>query len=233
MTELTLQNHRRTMWHFIPGLALSAVITGVALWGGAIPAVAGAGFSALTLAILLGMVIGNTVYPQIWKQCDGGVLFAKQHLLRLGIILYGFRLTFSQIADVGISGIVIDVLTLSSTFMLACFLGQKVFGLDRHTSWLIGAGSSICGAAAVLATEPVVKAEASKVTVAVATVVIFGTIAIFLTRNVSAAGALVQPETYGIYIGSTMHEVAQVVAAGHAVSRMRKMRQLSLRCCVS
>lgn len=76
-------------------------------------------------AILLGMVIGNTVYPQIWKQCDGGVLFAKQHLLRLGIILYGFRLTFSQIADVGISGIVIDVLTLSSTFMLACFLGQK------------------------------------------------------------------------------------------------------------
>ena len=70
-------------------------------------------------------------------------LFAKQYLLRLGIILYGFRLTFSQIADVGISGIIIDVLTLSSTFLLACFLGQKVFGLDKHTSWLIGAGSGI------------------------------------------------------------------------------------------
>ncbi|EEC7125182.1 YeiH family protein [Salmonella enterica] len=219
MTEITLQKHHRTVWHFIPGLALSAVITGVALWGGAIPAVAGAGFSALTLAILLGMVIGNTVYPQIWKQCDGGVLFAKQHLLRLGIILYGFRLTFSQIADVGISGIVIDVLTLSSTFILACFLGQKVFGLDRHTSWLIGAGSSICGAAAVLATEPVVKAEASKVTVAVATVVIFGTIAIFLYPAMYPLLAhWFSPETYGIYIGSTMHEVAQVVAAGHAVS---------------
>lgn len=126
------------------------------------------------------MVIGNTVYPKIWQPCDGGVIFAKQHLLRLGIILYGFRLTFAQIADVGVGGIVIDVLTLSSTFLIACFLGQKVFGLDKHTSWLIGAGSSICGAAAVLATEPVVKAEASKVTVAVATVVIFGTIAIFL-----------------------------------------------------
>ena len=125
MTELTLQTHRRTAWHFIPGLALSAVITGVALWGGSIPAVAGAGFSALTLAILLGMVLGNTVYPHIWKSCDGGVLFAKQHLLRLGIILYGFRLTFAQIADVGVSGIVIDVLTLSSTFMIACFLGRK------------------------------------------------------------------------------------------------------------
>ncbi len=41
----------------------------------------------------------------------------------------------------GISGIIIDVLTLSSTFLLACFLGQKVFGLDKRTSWLIGAGS--------------------------------------------------------------------------------------------
>jgi len=216
MTELTLQNHHRTVWHFIPGLALSAVITGAALWGGSIPAVAGAGFSALTLAILLGMVIGNTVYPQIWKSCDGGVLFAKQHLLRLGIILYGFRLTFSQIADVGVSGIVIDVLTLSSTFLLACFLGQKVFGLDKHTSWLIGAGSSICGA---LATEPVVKAEASKVTVAVATVVIFGTLAIFLYPAMYPLLAhWFSPETYGIYIGSTMHEVAQVVAAGHAIN---------------
>lgn len=165
------------------------------------------------------MVVGNTVYPKIWQPCDGGVIFAKQHLLRPGIILYGFRLTFAQIADVGVSGILIDVLTLSSTFFIACFLGQKVFGLDKHTSWLIGAGSSICGAAAVLATEPVVKAEASKVTVAVATVVIFGTIAIFLYPAMYPLLAhWFTPETYGIYMGSTMHEVAQVVAAGHAVS---------------
>ncbi|HDR2625294.1 YeiH family protein [Enterobacter cancerogenus] len=218
MSEITLQHHR-TLWHFVPGLALSAVITGVALWGGSIPAVAGAGFSALTLAILIGMVVGNTLYPHIWKSCDGGVIFAKQHLLRLGIILYGFRLTFSQIADVGVSGIVIDVLTLSSTFLLACFIGQKIFGLDKQTSWLIGAGSSICGAAAVLATEPVVKAEASKVTVAVATVVIFGTLAIFLYPAMYPLLAhWFSPETYGIYIGSTMHEVAQVVAAGHAIN---------------
>lgn len=88
-------------------------------------AVAGAGFSALTLAILLGMVVGNTVYPHIWKSCDGGVIFAKQHLLRLGIILYGFRLTFSQIADVGISGIAIDVLTLTSTFYWPALSGRK------------------------------------------------------------------------------------------------------------
>lgn len=219
MTALTLPTKHRSLWHFVPGLALTAALTGAALLAGSFPAIAGAGFSALTLAILFGMVVGNTVYPKIWQPCDGGVIFAKQHLLRLGIILYGFRLTFAQIADVGVSGILIDVLTLSSTFFIACFLGQKVFGLDKHTSWLIGAGSSICGAAAVLATEPVVKAEASKVTVAVATVVIFGTIAIFLYPAMYPLLAhWFTPETYGIYMGSTMHEVAQVVAAGHAVS---------------
>lgn len=127
MSEHTLQ-HQRTLWHFVPGLALSAVVTGVALWGGSIPAVAGAGFSALTLAILLGMVVGNTVYPHIWKSCDGGVIFAKQHLLRLGIILYGFRLTFSQIADVGVSGIAIDVLTLTSTFYWPALSARKCLG---------------------------------------------------------------------------------------------------------
>ncbi|WP_312454217.1 YeiH family putative sulfate export transporter [Pseudescherichia sp.] len=218
MSELALK-HYRGVGHFIPGLALSAAVAGVALWSGNIPAVSGAGFSALSLAILIGMVIGNTLYPQIGRSCDGGILFAKQHLLRLGIILYGFRLTFSQIADVGVSGIVIDVLTLSSTFLLACILGQKVFGLDKHTSWLIGAGSSICGAAAVLATEPVLKAESSKVTVAIATVMIFGTLAIFIYPALYPLLAhWFSPESYGIYIGSTMHEVAQVVAAGHAVS---------------
>lgn len=219
MTALTLPTKHRTLWHFIPGLALTAVLTGAALWAGSFSAIAGAGFSALTLAILFGMVIGNTLYPKLWQSCDGGVIFAKQHLLRLGIILYGFRLTFAQIADVGVSGIAIDVLTLTSTFFIACYLGQKVFGLDKHTSWLIGAGSSICGAAAILATEPVVKAEASKVTVAVATVVIFGTLAIFLYPAMYPMLAhWFTPEAYGIYMGSTMHEVAQVVAAGHAIS---------------
>lgn len=218
MTDLTQQLSRSTRFLLVPGLVLSAVIAGLALWLGNIPAVAGAGFSALTLAILFGILVGNTLYPRLTGRCDPGVLWAKHYLLRAGIILYGFRLTFAQIADVGVSGIVIDVLTLSSTFMLACWLGQKVFGLDKQTSWLIGAGSSICGAAAVLATEPVVKAESSKVSVAVATVVIYGTIAIFLYPAIYPLfGHLFTQETYGIYMGSTMHEVAQVVAAGHAV----------------
>ncbi len=79
MTALTLPTKHRSLWHFVPGLALTAALTGAALWAGSFPAIAGAGFSALTLAILFGMVVGNTVYPKIWLPCDGGVIFAKQH----------------------------------------------------------------------------------------------------------------------------------------------------------
>jgi uncharacterized membrane protein YadS len=77
MTALTLPTKHRTLWHFVPGLALTAVLTGAALWAGSFSAIAGAGFSALTLAILFGMVVGNTVYPKIWQSCDGGVIFAN------------------------------------------------------------------------------------------------------------------------------------------------------------
>ena len=218
MTALTFYPQHNVFRRYAPGLILSLLLACAALWAGSQPAVSAAGFSALTLAILLGMALGNTLYPRIDPHCNAGVIFAKQHLLRLGIILYGFRLTFSQIADVGVSGLVIDALTLISTFALACFIGKKVFGLDKETCWLIGAGSSICGAAAVLASEPVIKARADKVTVAVATVVIFGTLAIFLYPALwPLLSHWFSPEAYGIYMGSTMHEVAQVVAAGHAI----------------
>jgi uncharacterized integral membrane protein (TIGR00698 family) len=87
---------------------------------------------------------------------------------------------------------------------------------------LIGAGSSICGAAAVMATEPVVRGRSDQVTVAVSTVVVFGTLAIFLYpvlyhANQRFGPFAVSPTAYGIFAGSTIHEVAQVVAAGRAI----------------
>lgn len=207
----------------LPGLLLSGLIAAVAVWTGNIPWFSELGLGALTLAILCGIIIGNTLYPGIERYCTPGVQLAKQRLLRLGIILYGFRLTFQQIADVGASGLIIDALTLGSTFMLACWLGRRVFGLDRETTLLIGAGSSICGAAAIMATEPVLRAHAGKVAVAVATVVVFGTLAIFVYPWIYQLNAHYQwlpidDGIFGIFIGSTVHEVAQVVAAGHSIS---------------
>ena len=216
------QNSFHPILKLLPGLLLAGILTAIAIYLGDQSWFMDIGLGALTLAILLGIVVGNTFYPAASKSCDAGVKFAKHYFLRAGIILYGFRLTFQQITDVGATGVIIDALTLTSTFLLAYWLGKKVFGLDDETTILIGAGSSICGAAAVMATEPVVKASASKVAVAVSTVVIFGTICIFVypwiyQLNAHFGWFTATQETFGIYIGSTVHEVAQVVAAGHTI----------------
>ena len=181
------------------------------------------GISALTLAIVGGMIVGNTVYPRIAGSSARGVLFSKQILLRAGIILFGMRLTFQDIGHVGAIGVVIDALVLSSTFALSWWAGTRLFGLNRRLAMLIGAGSSICGAAAVMATEPVVRGRADEVCVAVSTVVAFGTLAIFLYPalyhlNEQLHAFSISPFAYGIFTGSTVHEVAQVVAAGKAVA---------------
>lgn len=146
-----------------------------------------------------------------------GVEFSRSRLLRLGVVLYGLRLTLQDVVHVGFDGVAIDALVLGSTFALACIVGTRVFGLDRKTAMLIGAGSSICGAAAVMATGPVVRGRAEQVTVAVATLVVFGTIAIFLYPLLymlnqhwqlipgGAAG-------FGLYAGSTIHDDTAVIA---------------------
>jgi uncharacterized integral membrane protein (TIGR00698 family) len=176
------------------------------------------------VAIVLGMLVGNTLRPRVARAGGSGVAFAKQTLLRLGIILYGLRLTFQDIAHVGIAGVAIDALVLSSTFILSWWMGTRLFRLDRETALLIGAGSAICGAAAVMAAEPVVRGRAEQVTVAVSTVVVFGTVAIFLYpaffHFINRTHVLaISPASYGIFAGSTIHEVAQVVAAGRSISQ--------------
>jgi len=205
------------------GLALSGAVAWAAMSLGNIGWLQNHGFSALTVAIVLGILIGNTVYPRLGAYCGEGVRFSKQTLLRAGIILYGFRLTFQDIAHVGVAGVVIDAAMLLSTFGLAWLIGTKLLKLDRDAALLIGAGSSICGAAAVMATEPVLRARSEQVTVAVSTVVIFGSLAIFLypllyTLQAEPVWGLRLPD-FGVYIGSTVHEVAQVLAAARSIDQ--------------
>jgi len=203
-----------------PGLLLAAGVALAAIAAAHLPWFATHGIGSLTLAIAFGILAGNLVPLASAPAADEGLALAKQHLLRWGIVLYGLRLTFQDVGRVGVAGIVIDATVLLGTFGLATVLGRRLFGLDRETAMLIGAGSSICGAAAVLATAPVVRGRPAQVAVAVSTVVLFGTLAIFLYPALYRAfgPALgVDAHAYGVWAGSTIHEVAQVVAAGRAV----------------
>jgi uncharacterized integral membrane protein (TIGR00698 family) len=208
---------------FLPGILLTGAIAMLANELSQSAWMQAHGISALTLAIVIGMIAGNTFYPRLAGVSARGVAFSKQTLLRAGIILYGLRLTFQDIGRVGAVGVMVDAIVLSSTFVLSWWAGTRLFGLNRRTAMLIGAGSSICGAAAVMATEPVVRGRAEEVSIAVATVVAFGTLAIFIypalyQLNERAHWLTLTPFAYGIFTGSTVHEVAQVVAAGKAVA---------------
>ena len=173
--------------------------------------------NSLTLAIIIGMIIGNVFIKFIPNSFKTGITFSAKKLLRLAIILYGFRITFQQIFSVGLQGLLADIIMLTSTYLLGYYLGTRIFKLDKDLCMLTSIGSSVCGAAAVLGTDSMLKADSHKVSLAVSTVVLFGTISMFLYPILANFG-FVPTDIFGIYIGSTIHEVAQVVAAGSAIS---------------
>ena len=177
------------------------------------------GISPLVIGIVMGIFYANTLHNHIPSEWGTGITFSGKKILRFAIVFYGFRITFQQIMDVGIDGFMVSLIMLSTTFLLGTYLGVKAFKMDKDTSMLTAAGASVCGAAAVLATEPVLKAEGHKTAVAVSMVVLFGTISMFLYPVLYASiiepatGFLhMNPQEFGIYVGGTIHEVAQVVA---------------------
>ncbi len=183
-----------------------------------LPLFAPLNLSPLIPGLLLGLLVGNTLRNRIPSSWSPGLHFSARTLLRTGVVLYGFRITYQEILSVGTTGVIVSVIMVGSTFLLGTYAGIRWFKLDRDTALLTASGSSICGAAAVLATEPVLKAEPHKSAIAVSTVVLFGTLSMFLYPALYRSGLLaLDPSTFGIYIGGTVHEVAHVVAAGSAV----------------
>ena len=174
--------------------------------------------SPLIIGILFGMLYANSIKKYFPQSFDKGIAFCTKTLLRTGIVLYGFRLTFQNLEEVGILGVLTAFLIVSSTFIIGYLFGTKVLKLDREITILTSAGSAICGAAAVLATESVLKSPAYKSAIAVSTVVVFGTIAMFLYPFLFKLGILnLSDSNMGIYIGATLHEVAHAVGAGEAL----------------
>ena len=202
------------------GILFIAILSVAAWFIAEIPAVKALSFSSLIVGILLGMVYANLPeqahVPASW---GAGMKICSKTLLRTGIVLYGFRLTFQDIVAVGLPAVVIDIIVVAVTIFLGIWLG-KLLKMDKETTLLTSTGSAICGAAAVLGAEAVVKPESHKTAVAVSTVVIFGTIAMFLYPIAYRAGLMVglDEQQVGIYTGATLHEVAHVVGAGNAMA---------------
>jgi uncharacterized integral membrane protein (TIGR00698 family) len=191
----------------LPGLLLTGVIAVAALLARQIPGMAT--FSPMILAIVIGMIFHNLVGTPAWAK--RGITFSIKRLLRLAIILLGFHLTLMQVAEVGARGVSIIAATLIATFLFTLWAGRAL-GVDRKLTELIAAGTSICGASAIIATNTVTGARDEDVTYAVACVTIFGSIAMFLYPLLPGLLHL-DVRAYGLWSGASIHEIAQVVAA--------------------
>ncbi len=208
----------------ISGIIFVAIFAAAATMISQISFIKSLGISPLVIGIVMGIFYANTLHNHVPSAWGSGITFSGKKILRFAIVFYGFRITFQQIMEVGMSGFMVSLIMLSTTFLLGTYLGIKFFKMDRDTSMLTASGASVCGAAAVLATEPVLKAEGHKTAVAVSMVVLFGTISMFLYPVLYASiiepatGFLhMTPEQFGIYVGGTIHEVAQVVAVPASV----------------
>ena len=173
--------------------------------------------SPLIIGIVLGMAYANSLRNHLPATWGPGIKFCSKSILRLGIILYGFRLTFQDVVAVGVPGIVIDCIIVAVTILGGVMVG-KWLKMDSDIALLTSIGSGICGAAAVLGAEATIKTQPYKTAVAVATVVIFGTISMFLYPIGYRAGIIdLTPDQMGIFSGATLHEVAHAVGAGNAM----------------
>ncbi len=203
----------------LSGIIFVAIFATAATFIAQLAPVHALGLSPLVIGIVMGIFYANTLHNKLPSEWETGITFSGKKILRFAIVLYGFRITFQQIAEVGMEGFLVSLIMLSTTFVLGTWLGTNVFGMEKDTSMLTASGASVCGAAAVLATEPVLKAEGHKTAIAVSMVVLFGTISMFLYPVLysviiePATGFLhMTPAQFGIYVGGTIHEVAQVVA---------------------
>ena len=190
-----------------PGLLLTATIATTAFELRNLSGITA--LSPLIIAIVLGLAFHSTVgAPAAFKP---GIVFSMRRVLRFAIILLGLQLSLSQVAEVGSAGLGIIATTVAATFPFTTWLGRRL-GVDRKLSELIAAGTSICGASAIVATNSVTRASDEDVAYAVACVTVFGSASMVLYPALETPLQLT-PHAFGLWAGASVHEIAQVVAA--------------------
>jgi uncharacterized integral membrane protein (TIGR00698 family) len=202
-----VSNPLSSLVRLAPGLAMAAAVAVVAFALRFVPGLQL--LSPMILAILIAIAVQATV--RLPAQTTPGIKFAMRPVLRFGIVLLGFQLTVGQISEIGWQAFAIIaaavLVTLLTTPMLA-----RLLAVDPKLAELIGVGTAICGASAVIAANTVTRADDSDVTYALAAVTLFGSLAMFVYPLLAGPLAL-GPEAYGLWSGASIHEVAQVVAA--------------------
>ena len=220
-----------------PGLALAAVATVVLLGTSRLlaPMTNGA-LSPLVLALVAGAVLGSVLgrfvprgarAARFAERIGPGTDWTARTVLRAGVVLLGLQLSVPDVLALGWRGIAVVVVTVAGTFAAVLGLG-RLLRVPRATALLVATGFSICGAAAVSAMTSVLERDPrtgaaaparlrDDVAAALALVTVYGTVAIFVLPPLAGALGLTDHQA-GLWIGASVQEVAQVVAAAGTVS---------------
>ena len=201
--------------HLAPGCTLVVVLSGLSIWVSKYVGVTLLGFekspiSAVMIAILLGMVVGNLIKLPSWM--ESGLNFSAKKILRLGIILLGFRLSIVAIGRLGIMSIPIVCVCIISGIGFTILM-SKLLHLPLRLGTLIAVGTSICGVSAIVATAPAIEAEEEEIAYAVSVITLFGMLATllypFLANFIFSGDAI----KVGLFLGTSIHDTSQVTGA--------------------
>lgn len=205
----------KNVMSIIPGTALAVVITVAAYYlnqliklfmpTGQSPV------STIMIAIVLGMMVRNAV--GVPRSCNSGISFCLRKLLRLGIILMGIRLSIFAIAKIGALAVGIVVVCIAAGLLFTIFIARRL-KLPPRLGTLIAVGTSICGASAIVATAPGIEAKEEETAYSVATITIFGIVVMFAYPYLTHLILALSHAQAGIFMGTAIHETAQVTGAG-------------------
>ena len=199
----------------VPGVLLCAALAAAAVWLADVPWVkAHTHVSALLIVILLGMMW--RVVAHLPAAALPGVRLAQRPLLRWAVAGLGFRLSLAELAHIGGPALVVVVVSTTASLAFGWWLARRL-GLGEKLGLLLGVGGAICGASAVVAADSVVLGDKRDSALALAIITLLGTAGIALYPLIAHATHM--PDfVYGVWDGASLHEMAQVVAAGFGVS---------------
>lgn len=210
---MTFDLRSRAWWL---GIALAVVVAVLASYsaewiGESVFGLSRSPVSAIMLAIILGMVLSNSLH--LAPLAAGGLKFCSTTILRIGIMLLGIRLSLLSAGKFTLVALPFVVLAIAAGMTVVGFLGRRL-GLSRRLGGLIAIGTSICGASAIVATAPLIRARESEVSYAIACITVFGIAAMFLYPFLAHGAFDNRPELAGLFLGTSIHETAQVAGAG-------------------
>ena len=172
---------------------------------------------SVSIAIVLGLIIGNTFKPgEIFQK---GITYSEKQILSFAIALLGINLNYKILEELGLKSLLIIIIALIITISSSIILG-KIFRFDKKFALLLGIGNGVCGSSAIAATEQIIGANEEEVGVSVAIVNFLGTLGIFLLPLVAKVILQLDDVKSGVLIGNTLQAVGQVMAAAFSLNEL-------------